>query len=127
MKSLKSLLSQYVDEGVYAGENELGTDQLAAIEAHLRRLRVRNKNIVIGCVIAMAILFALVLFWSGDQKKLELLIGRSSIVGISIAGIATYSYKVWKEVNYVDLLLIFVKTMDRSALQTIINETWKKL
>jgi len=128
MKSLKNILSNYADGSIFGSDApELTSEQLGFIKEHLQKLKARNKYILIGCLVAILVMFVLVIALTAEPKKLEVMIGKSGVIGISIAGLGTYTYRLWKEINYADLLLICVETMDKSALQAIITETWKKI
>jgi membrane-associated HD superfamily phosphohydrolase len=127
MKDLKNILNKFADTSIVAGEYELSEKQIDSLKEHLEKLKKKNKLLLIGCCILMISLFIATIIFSTNTAKLEDFLGKSSILGISLAGIATISYKIWKEINYIDLILIFIKSMDGETIKAIINEVFKKI
>lgn len=127
MKNLKNILKNFADHSIVGGEYEFSKEQINSLKQHLEKLRKKNNFFLLASIIAMISIFLITIFYSNNTPKLEDILGKSGILGVTFAGMTTVSYKIWKEINYIDLLLVFTKSMDGETIKAIINEVIKKI
>jgi hypothetical protein len=127
MNSLKKILGLYANPTILGGDGELAKEDIEKLKEHLKNRRRTNLLIIAGCALLIIAGLVYIISSSADAEKLEKTIGKSSVVGISIAGIFGFILNLWKEISYIRLLLIFINSMDADTLKSIIAETWSKI
>ena len=123
MSSLKKILGLYADPTILAGNGELSKSAIEQLNIHLKNRRTTNLIMLVGCELLIIAGLTYIISSSGETKKMEKTIGKFSVVGVSIAGIFGFMLNLWKEINYIRLLLIFSNSMDADTLKSIITET----
>ncbi len=127
MSTLKNILSKYADPAILGGDGELSEKQISDLKKHLEDQRRTNFYMLIVCLLLIIAGLVYIISSSASTKQLENAIGKSSVVGVSIAGMFGFVLNTWKENNHIKLMLIFVKSMDGATLKSIIAEMWKKI
>lgn len=127
MSSFKNILKEFANTSVEAGGEELTRNEIKLLKDYLTKRKNRNNYLLLGASLLLLIGLIYIITSSGDAEKLEKTIGKSSIVGISIAGVFTFMLNLWKENGNIRLMLIFVKSMDGAMLKAIVSKLWEKL
>ncbi|AXY73202.1 hypothetical protein D3H65_04085 [Paraflavitalea soli] len=127
MSSLKSILGKFADLSTLAGDGELTRAEIETLKVYLNRRRNKNNYLLFASSLLLVVGLIYIIVSSDNAEKMKETIGKSSVVGISIAGLITFMLNLWKENGNIRLMLIFVRSMDGAMLKAIVNKLWEKL
>ncbi|MEJ7738132.1 MAG: hypothetical protein WKF97_11950 [Chitinophagaceae bacterium] len=131
MKNLKSILESYTGNKRELGASDaspINEQQYLALREELKGVSRKNAVIcwvllgMIGLLFILSLIF--VILNENDPNKIKVIFG---ITGVSIMGLIIYTNKVWKEKNYIDMILTLVTTLDRSMINSILLALLNKL
>lgn len=131
MKTLKTILQSYTGVKKELGNADVSTfneQQYTALREDLKGVSRKNSVIcwiligMIGLLFILSLIF--VILNQDNPDKIKLIFG---LTGVSIMGLIIYTNKVWKEKNYIDMILMLVSTLDRSMTNSILMALLNKL
>src|SRR5262245_54398309 len=115
MRSLKNILALYAEPSVLGGSGELSPKQVLELKKHLEKRKRINQYLLLGSGLIAVVGLVYIISFTGSAEQLASTIGKSSVVGVSIAGLFAFILNMWKENSYINLLLIFVTSMDETT------------
>lgn len=98
------------------------------LKADLKQIRSKNARIfwIIFGVIILLFVFAIIFVGlnQNDPDKIKAIFG---ITGVSIIGLIVYMINIWKQKNYVDLVMVLVVTLNQDMLNSVVTVLLNKL
>lgn len=124
MGHLKQIIEGALDRKQYGG-GDLASSTRQALRAHKKR-QYGIFLTVLGVVIFLIVFSLFRIVWACGGSQVHG-IATSAGLGVSVAGLLTWLYRIWREWGQIDLLLILLDVSTTEQVNSVLTKIVKKL